>query len=250
MATIKTSGIVIRKLNLGEADKILTVLTRDRGKIRVLAKGVRRPKAKLTGFADLFQHNDFILAEGRNWDIVTAATTVERLVGDDTDLGQIGLMYYVCELVDKLIEETQTVAGSFELLRETLAYIKHHPESNAVRAYFEMKLLTMLGFAPELGHCIISRSSLNEDQPIYFSAHLGGLVSEAHRSADDFARPISVNGVKWLRLLQRYPLGGIDKITIEPGVAKGANQLLADFVEYATEVKTKSLSVLAELESD
>ena len=249
MTTIKTSGIVIRKLNLGEADKILTVLTRDRGKIRVLAKGVRRPRAKLAGFADLFQYNDLILAEGRNWDIVMAATTVERFVGDDTGLGQIGLMYYVCELVDKLMEETQTVPGSFELLRETLAYIKHHPGSNVARAYFEMKLLTMLGFAPELGYCIVSRSPLNADQPIYFSARLGGLVSETHRSADDFSRPISGNGVKWLRLLQQYPLEAVDKITIAPAIVKEANQLLADFVEYATEVKTKSLPILAELEN-
>lgn len=248
MATIKTSGIVIRKLNLGEADKILTVLTRDRGKIRILAKGVRRPKAKLTGFADLFQYNDWILAEGRNWDIVTAATTVERFVGDDTTLSQVGLMYYIGELTDKLIEETQTVPGSFELLRETLAYIKRHPQSGSPRAYFEMKLLTVLGFAPELKQCVVGRHALNEDEPIYFSTRLGGLVSENHRIADDLAKPISVSGVKWLRLLQQYPLEAVDKITIEPTVAKETNQLLGDFVEYATEVKTKSLAVMSQLE--
>ena len=97
MATIKTSGIVIRRINLGEADKILTILTRDRGKIRVVAKGVRRPKAKLAGFSDMFHYNDFILAEGRNLDIVTSATTVERFVTDGMELEKIGVMYYLCD---------------------------------------------------------------------------------------------------------------------------------------------------------
>lgn len=248
MATIKTSGIIIRKLNLGEADKILTVLTRDRGKIRVLAKGVRRPKAKLSGFSDIFHYNDFILAEGRNWDIVTSAVTVERFLRDDTALEQIGLMYYVCELTDKLIEETQTVLGSFELLRETLAYMKNHPGSIIARSYFEMKLLTLLGFAPELNRCVVGGQPFKDDEQLRFSCVLGGVVSEAHNTTDELARPISVNALKWLRLLQRYPLDGVDKIKVDDDTTKQATSVLSDFVEYATEVRTKSLTVLGQLE--
>lgn len=249
MATIKTSGIVIKKLNLGEADRILTILTRDRGKIRVLAKGVRRPKAKLTGFADMFHYNDFILAEGRNWDIVTAATTVERFLREDTSLEQIGLMYYACELVDKLIEETQMVKGSFELLRETLHYIKNHPETIVARSYFEMKLLMMLGFSPILEQCAVSRQPIREAETIYFSCRLGGAINESARTQDELARAITPITLKWLRLLQRYPLEAIEKIKVDEQTLKQAAGVLSDFVEYATEVRARSLTVMGELEN-
>ena len=150
MATIKTSGIVIRRINLGEADKILTILTRDRGKIRVVAKGVRRPKAKLAGFSDMFRYNDFVLVEGRNLDIVCGATTVEHFIADGIELEKIGVMYYLCELVDKLIEETDDVRGIFELLRESLHFIKNHDTPTALtKSYFEMKLLLILGYSPD-----------------------------------------------------------------------------------------------------
>jgi len=74
------------------------------------------------------------------------------------------------------------------------------------------------------------------------------VVSEAHNTTDELARPISVNALKWLRLLQRYPLDGVDKIKVDDDTTKQATSVLSDFVEYATEVRTKSLTVLGQLE--
>ncbi|MFH0905669.1 MAG: DNA repair protein RecO [bacterium] len=246
--TIKTSGIIIRKLNFGEADKLLTILTRDRGKIRVVAKGVRRPRAKLVGFADMFCYNELMLAEGRNLDIVTAASTIERFVGNDTPLERIGLMYYLCELADKLIEETQEVPGSFELLREMLHYIKNHDtNSGVVKSYFEMKMLLMLGYSPELYKCATDDSPLAPGDDLSFSARLGGILQGAKRAQDDFARSISENTLKFLRILQRYPLEEATKITASLDVLQQVSAVMSDSMEYVLEVRPKSLSVLDEL---
>lgn len=248
MVAIKTSGIVIRRINLGEADKILTILTRDRGKIRVVAKGVRRPKAKLAGFSDMFHYNDFILAKGRNLDIVTSATTVERFVFDGIELEKIGVMYYLCELVDKLMEETNEVKGIFELLRETLHYIKNHDASTAlVKSYFEMKMLLLLGYSPELHWCVATHKKLNGEDDLSFSVRLGGVLCGDAKIKDDFARPISENTLKFLRLLQRYSLLDTAKITAEPEILNQMSAVTSDFIEYVMEVRPKSLSVLGEL---
>jgi len=248
MATIKTSGIIIRKINLGEADKILTILTRDRGKIRVVAKGVRRPRAKLAGFSDMFHYNDFVLAEGRNLDIVTSAVTVERFISDDTELEKIGIMYYLCELVDKLIEETSEVKGVFELLREVLHFIKNHDISSALaKSYFEMKMLLLLGYAPELHWCVATHKKLNGEDDLSFSVRLGGVLCGDARIKDDFARPISLNTLKFLRLLQQYSLLDTAKITAEPEILNQMSAVTSDFVEYVMEIRPKSLSVLGEL---
>lgn len=248
MANIKTSGIVIRKVNVGEADRILTVLTRDRGKIRVVAKGVRRPKAKLAGFTDMFHYNDFVLAEGRNLDIVTSAVTVERFIKEGMELERIGLMYYLCELVNQLIEETAEVPGSFELLRETFNYIKNHEVSSAItKSYFEMKMLLFLGFAPELHKCVGSGAELNGNDDLSFSVRCGGVLQGDARAKDDFARPISSNTLKFLRVLQQMPLEEVLKVKTSQDIVGQASGIASDFIEYVMEGRAKSLSVLGEL---
>ena len=123
MAIVKTKGIIIKRINLGEADKILTILTTDRGKIRVVARGVRRPEAKLGGFLELFRYNEYLLAEGRNLDVVTGASTIESFRQISLNLRKIGLAYYVAEIIDKLVEETQEADRVFELVYSVLKEI-------------------------------------------------------------------------------------------------------------------------------
>ena len=247
MATIKTRGIVIRKVNFGEADRILTIMTADRGKIRAIAKGVRRPRAKLAGWLDMFAYNEFQLAEGRNLDIVVSANKVQSGFAKATpDLRQTGLMYYVCELVDKLLEETHEVAGVFPLFEETLSAIadKAVPLEIA-KTYFEIRLLTILGFAPELYRCVASGGELNGEDKLYFSCRLGGVVCSS--SEDDFAPEVSKEGVKLLRLLQKYPLGAAEKIKVNSEIISEVSRLMSEFVEYTTDRRIRSLEVLGQL---
>jgi len=248
MAIIKTRGIVIRKVNFGEADRILTIMTADRGKIRAIAKGVRRPRAKLAGWLDMFAYNEFQLAEGRNLDIVVSANKVQSGFAKATpDLRQTGLMYYVCELVDKLLEETHEVAGVFPLFEETLSAIadKAVPLEIA-KTYFEIRLLTILGFAPELYRCVVSGEELNGAEKLYFSHRLGGVFCDG-KNQDDFAPEISKDGIKLLRLLQRYPLEAIRKVKVDNETAEEVSRLMSEFVEYTTDRKIKSLEVLGQL---
>jgi len=254
MATIKTRGIVIRKVNFGEADRILTILSSDRGKLRVVAKGVRRTKAKLAGWLDMFADNQLELAEGRNLDIVTGAIAVKQIATDKLSLQQTGLMYYLCELVDKLIEETisdGTPSGDvpevFSLLQESLSAVAEKVlPLNILKTYFEIKLLTGLGFAPELYRCVVSGQELNGEDILYFSYRLGGVFCNG-KNQDDFAPEISKDGIKLLRLLQKYPLLAIIKIKVADETVKEVSGLMSEFVEYTTDRRIKSLQVLGQL---
>jgi DNA repair protein RecO (recombination protein O) len=238
----------VRKVNVGEADRILTILTPERGKIRVVAKGVRKTRAKLAGFTDMFAYNELELAEGKNLDIVTGATTVERFINDDTSLEKIGVMYYFCELTDKLIEEQTQSKGTFELLRDVLHFLKNHDiDVPLIKSYFEMKFLLLLGFTPELTRSVISREILKEDKDLKFSVSLGGIIQGVDLSKDDFARDVNVNTVKFMRLLKRYPLFDIAKVSMPVELVKETSAILSDFVEHVMEVRTKSLGVMSEL---
>lgn len=247
MPTIKARGIVIRKSNFGEADRILTILTVDRGKMRVIAKGVRRTKAKLAGWLDMFADNELELAEGRNLDIVTGAVGVKNFAADGLSLQQTGLMYYFCELVDKLIEETNEVPEVFGLLRESLMAVSGNGWSlNLLKTYFEIKLLTILGFAPELYRCVVTGQELNGEDRIFFSYRLGGVFCDG-KNQDDFAPEISKDGIKLLRLLQRYPLETVARVKVDGQIAEEVSQLMSEFVEFTTDRRIKSLAVLGQL---
>lgn len=247
MPTIKTRGIVIRKSNLGEADRILTILTSDRGKIRVVAKGVRRTKAKLSGWLDMFADNQLELAEGRNLDIVISAVRVQGLGAKELNLHQTGLMFYMCELVDKLVEETHDVPEIFSLLQESLSAVAESVlPLNILKTYFEIKLLTGLGLSPELYRCVVSGQELNEEDELRFSYRLGGVVCDAGNQ-DDFAPEISKDGIKLLRLLQRYPFAAISKVRVGDETVEEVSRLMSEFVEFVTDRRIRSLRVLAEL---
>ena len=237
MATIKTRGIIIRRINLGEADRILTILTEDRGKIRVVAKGVRKPKAKLGGFLELFRYNEYLLAEGRNLDLVAGAYTIDNLVGVGQNLRSVGIAYYIAETVDKLIEETQEVSRVFEIVYSSLKAISQSGDLDAIKSWFEINLLTSLGFRPEINHCVECREPLNEG---WFSFELGGILDDQHRNIDSGALPVSADELIELRSMG----AGIPK-QVSPKVT----QIGAGFMEQIIDRNLRSKEFLAEVTS-
>jgi DNA repair protein RecO (recombination protein O) len=148
--SFKTEGIILKRINYGEADRILTVYTNHHGKIRAIAKGVRKLQSRKAGSLELFNHAILFLIKGKNLDLVTEAQTVHLFKSWRKSLIKVGLAYYFCELVDKLTPDNQPNQVVFELLRETLHKIGSKENKILVRE-FEEKILHELGFGvPEV----------------------------------------------------------------------------------------------------
>lgn len=143
--SFKTEGIILKRSNFGEADKILTIYTKNYGKIRAMAKGVRKMASRKAGALELFNHSALFLAKGKNLDIICEVQTVNAYRRWRKDLLAVGLAYYLCELVDKLTPDEQENQPVFELLRDYLAKIGIFKPLALVRG-FEEKLLEELGF--------------------------------------------------------------------------------------------------------
>ena len=245
MATIKTKGIIIKRISLGEADRILTILTEDRGKIRVVARGVRKPRAKLGGFLELFRYNEYLLAEGRNMDLVTGAYTIDNLMGIGQSLRSIATAYYIAETVDKLIEETQDVGRSFGIVYQALKAINDGGDLDAIKSWFEVNLLTSLGFRPELDHCVECRSPIDVEAPkgsfqAWFSFDLGGLLDEQHHGSDPGSLAVNADEVMELRSISRQ---------LPQRVSAKVAQVGAGFMEQVIDRNLKSKEFLAEVTS-
>lgn len=248
MATIKTKGIIIKRINLGEADKILTILTADRGKIRVIAKGMRKAGSKLGGFLELFRYNEYVLAEGRNLDLVTGASTIESFRQISLNLHRLGLAYYIAELIDKLVEETQEADQIFDLTHTVLKEINQTKlPIDLIKSFFELNLLSILGMRPELDKCIVCNKPIDCQNKVGFSWILGGMVDKDHLTSEnhmivlnkaeaDLLRFMANNSCKCLQLTET----NADDIT---RISRLTNSLM----EYSLEQQLKSRSFLEEV---
>lgn len=143
--TRKTEGIILRRRNFGETDKILTVYTKHFGKIRLIAKGVRKITSRKAGSLELFNHTSFVLAKGKSLDIISEVAVVNSFPFLRKNLLKAAIAYYFCELVDRLTPDEQENRQVFGLLEEYLAKIGIVQPKVLVRE-LEEKLLNELGF--------------------------------------------------------------------------------------------------------
>jgi DNA repair protein RecO (recombination protein O) len=152
MRNFRTEGIIIKRRNYKDQDRILTVLTRTHGKIFVKAVGVRKITSRRAGHIELVNHVSLSLYQGHVFPILTEANTINSFTAIKTDLDQVGLAYHLCELIDNLCPENQENIQVFDLLKLTLQRLDIGIEAKSVVREFEMKLLDILGFRNQTGH--------------------------------------------------------------------------------------------------
>jgi len=223
MTTYAVEGIVLRQRDSGESDRLITLLTKEKGKIVAIARGLRKPQSKLKGFLELFRYNYFQLAVGKNFDIVTSAETIEIFDDFSTDLTKLGLAAYFTEMTDRLVGEKEPVPGIFALLLGVLRALKRKfSDLSLLRSYFLLRLATLLGFQPELYQSILSGERLTAKEKLFFSAHRGGLLTASEAQKEPSAFAVSPKTVKALRLLTESDPELILKLKMD---AKTRNEL-------------------------
>jgi DNA repair protein RecO (recombination protein O) len=172
----KTEAIVLRSIRYGEADRILHLYTRDRGRVGAIAKGVRRPKSRFGGRLEPLFRVDLVLHEGRgDLATVTSASTVSAHPRLRDGRETLQRATQACEAVLRLFDSTEANHAAYHLLCNELTLLDERPEaaSRAQALAFRLKLLLAAGFMPELAGC----ASCGEREHLgAFSASAGGVV--------------------------------------------------------------------------
>lgn len=145
MKTITTEGIVIRRSNFGEADRVLTLLTPYKGKIKTVAKGVRRITSRRAGNVELLNRVKLQIFIGKGMSVLTEAESISTYPKIKSDLTLSSYGSYIAELVERLTAENQPSPEVYKLVVDILNLLEVNPRQIIVRA-FEVKLLTLLGF--------------------------------------------------------------------------------------------------------
>lgn len=239
----QTRGIVIKRTDTGEADRLLTVLSADRGKLRLVAKGARKPAARKTGHVELFNYVALMVHVARDIDIISQAETIEAFVPLRADLDRLGYAYYFAELIDRFVQEEIEQREVFDLLRDALHWLEKSEHLPRTARYFELQLLDALGYRPQLYRCVQSKQELLPEEN-FFTPEGGGMVSPSYRDAYRDAISVPVNALKVLRFLQTRRFADVEQLTLSPQVEAEVEAILHYYLTNLLERDLKSVDFL------
>ena len=182
-----TDAIVLSRFDLGEADRVLTLITPTVGKLKAIAKGVRRPTSRLGGSLEPFAELTVALARGRTFDVVTQVSVGHAWLNLRDSLESAATAWYLAELADRSLEERHAAEPLYALLRRAYELLDAGMAPGRVARWYEMHLLDELGQRPEVDRCVECDRVLEADERFRWVPPLGGILCE--RCPGPGARP-------------------------------------------------------------
>ena len=232
--SFRLEAVVLRHNDWGEADRLIGLYTLEMGKLRALAKGVRKLRSRKAGHLEPFTRVNLLLARGRDLPLITQADTLEAYLPLREDLAGATYASYVVELLDRFTYEEGENRALFRLLVDTLARLCQDQDRDLVVRYYEIRLLDLVGFRPQLFQCVSCGAEIRpEDQ--YFSASLGGALCPRCGSHTEGAQPISLNALKHLRHFQRSNFQEATRARLNPALNRELENVVQHYMTYLLE---------------
>lgn len=244
----RVSALVLRHRDLGEADQIVVLLSRERGKFSAVAKGVKRPRSKLAAGLQLFTHSRLLLASGQNLDIVSQCQIVRSFYHLREDLAQVAHASHLVELVDGFLQEREPVGQVFELLLWALDQLETGDDPELIARAFELKLMSALGYQPRLVSCASCGKELASG-PLSFSPDLGGAVCSVCQDQSANSLQVSFPTLATAQQLVDARLAEIPQIELPPEVRQKLEQAIRMYIEYHLERQLRSSRFIRDLKS-
>jgi DNA repair protein RecO (recombination protein O) len=236
----RTEGIVLARRDWGEADRLITLLTPEFGKIRVLAPGARKPSSRKSGHLELFTRGRFVMAKGRTFDKITQAETMAYYPALREELAQVSAAYLLVELVDRFLEEHDENPLLYTLLDETLERLNGDEPTALALRFFEVKLLGYVGYQPQLFECQLCGSDL-EPVDQFFGIAEGGVICPACAGAASPYPPLSVEALKVLRFIQSADWETVRRLRLAEPLANELEWLLHRYAGFQLELDLKAV---------
>jgi DNA repair protein RecO (recombination protein O) len=241
---VNTDGIILRRSDCGEADRLLVIYTQSKGKIRALAKGARKIGSRKVGHLEPFASSKLMLTESNSdfWMISQAETTNPR--GNmRSSLLHIAYASLVSEIADRITPEDGPNSEMFQLLSETLDRVENECDSEMSFLFFILRALKVSGFDPELKNCVKCGAEITPDNQ-FFAPSDGGVACKSCGVHDQYARAITMETLKYLRHIQRTPFSKLQNIHLTPSLVTGIESHIFSLLETLFEGYLHSLKFL------
>lgn len=244
MSLLKTSGIVIKQVNYGEADRILTILTKDVGKIQVMARGVRKTKSPLLASTQLFCYSNFIFYQGRSFFYINQAELRESFYNIRLDLEKLTIASYILELMNTLAQEHQKEEKFFLLLIHTLKHIAYSDDIklHLIVLTFQIKLMALAGYAPYLTGCVSCGGAI--DQSLKMSGKLGGILCPNCFKQDPYSMGLNQEGKDLLSYILYQPMSSLKDVRISEPLLGQLKKIMSTYITIQLEKSFNTLKFM------
>ncbi len=252
MPLFKTNAIVIRALNYGESDKIITFLTKDFGKLKGIAKGARRSRKRFQNALGLFSHLHLIFFDKEGMGLVRAegCDILHSFPKIKEDLRKIFYGNYYLELVNEMAGEREGNREAFELLLSFLSNLEEMAPQEEQLRLFEIRILSLFGYQPNVGKCNLCKKGwedLKEIPTLFFSFEKGALVCDRCSKMWNNLIPLSLGTARLIEKISRMELSRVQRFRFTPQALSESRELLPKFISYQLGKELKSLKALADL---
>ncbi len=242
-----TDAIVLSRFDFGEADRILTLLTPGLGKIKAIAKGIRRPTSRIGGSLEPLAELRLQLARGRTFDVVTQVTMQHAWLGLRDRLEVTATAWYCAELVDRSLEERHAAEPLYLLLRRSYELLDARMAPGRVARWFEMRLCDELGVRPEVDRCVECGRLLEAGDAVRWIPLLGGVLCGSHPGPSQASAGLSTDALRVLKAYQRMDVEALAGLRLPAAVEVEVERVLGEFVRHVMERDTRSRRFLEEV---
>jgi DNA repair protein RecO (recombination protein O) len=242
-----TDAIVLSRFDYGEADRILTLITPTGGKIKAIAKGIRRPTSRIGGSLEPFAELTVLLARGRTFDVVTQVSVGHAWLNLRDSLEGAATAWYLAELADRSLEERHAAEATYSLLKRGYELLDAGMAPSRVARWYEMHLADELGVRPECDRCVECDRVLEVDGRFRWVPPLGGVLCERCPGPPHDRTGLSLDALKLLKAYQRQDVEAISGLKLSVAAEREVEGALRDFLRIALERDARSLAFLDEI---
>jgi DNA repair protein RecO (recombination protein O) len=241
----QVQGIVIRSMDYGEGNKIITLFTREMGKIAVIVRGAKKIKSRYGSVSQLFTYGDFLFFRSGQLGTLKHAEIVEshHLIREDLHLSAYAS--YMAELTDRMLADQESNSYLFDQLNAAFKGLMEQKDMQIVSFIYELKIWTYAGYLPELEVCVSCRRDSNE---MAFSAALGGMLCEQCRFKDIKALILSPGTLKLIRLFARMDISRLGQIDVKPETKASLKSLIRSYFDAQIGIALKSRGFLDQMD--
>ncbi|MCJ7841850.1 DNA repair protein RecO [Lederbergia sp. NSJ-179] len=240
----KYEGIVIRTTDYGESNKIVTIYSREAGKIAGMARGAKKPNNRLASVSQLFTYGYFVISGTKGLGTIQQGEMISSFRYIREDIFKTAYSSYIVDLLDKGTEEKEINPFLFELLYQTLHYINEGYDPDIITNLFEMKMLNVFGLYPEMNQCVFCG---NTESRFGFSIKENGLICQECFHKDPHFFPVSQNTIKLLRLFYFFDIHRLGSISVKEETKKQLRDVISTYYDEYSGLKLKTKRFLDQL---
>lgn len=241
----KWEGIVLKSRPYGESNKIVTIMTREIGKVTVMARGAKKPTSRLASVTLNFSHGMYVIQQAKGMGTLQQGEILHSRRFLTTDIVATAYASYIVELIDKLIEEGRPEPFVFEVLQQALNAIEEQYDPEAICLFVDWKLLPYAGVQPILHAC----SGCGEVEGEFaYSFSQGGFLCHRCYHLDPYIIRLTPKHLKLIRMFYTVPIDQIGKLDLKKETKQFIKKIVTTIYEEQTGMRLKSRSFIEQVE--